>query len=117
MKEIVKNYYAIVFGITGGRTTAYRITIFILAVFCVLSLSGISLLLRDMLPVKQISIAFKFPYYIVTGIAMYILLYALYPASKIASKNQQKQTNYLLVLVTMLIAILLYGYSLFTSLA
>ncbi len=117
MKEIIKSYYAIIFGITGGRTAAHRIAIFIVATLCVLSLSGILLLTREMMPVKQIGIAFTFPYSLATEVGMFLLLYVMYPASKVASKNLQKNTNYMLVLLPALIAVLLYGYTLFTKIA
>jgi hypothetical protein len=113
MKEIIKNYYSIAFGLTGVKSTSYYFALLVVAALSLTSLSGISLLLQEIAPTKPILVAFKFPYHLAVGAILFLLLYMLYPSSKIAYKNPNKATNYGLIILSLAIAGTLYGYSFF----
>ena len=114
MKEIIKNYYTLIYGITGGRTAAYRLAIFFVSIVSFTAISGLTKLLKVMLPFStSIREAFLYPFGLATWSAMFVLLYLLYPMSQVSVRNPNVKPSYLLVILSASVAILLYGYGVF----
>ena len=115
MKEILRNYYLVAFGLTGVKSTSYYISVFAVSLICLISLSGLALLLKDFGGIRNILIIFTFPYFIGVEILLYLILKKAYPTNKIAYKNPNKPTNYFLAILTLSVAIAVGGYIWFAS--
>lgn len=112
MKEIVKNYYNIFFGLTGIKKTSYYIAIVLVSCMCIIVLSGLVRLLEGLIP-RFINIGFIFPYYFATLLLIIYLISRAANQMRVIYKENDKKVNVISILLTLIITASAVSYMVF----
>ena len=115
MKQIIANYYLLFFKISNSKPVSYLAAVLIVTILSIITLCGISTLLEDMLPTKAAVQIFSFPYCLISGAVLFLLYLLTLPQTKFASRSMSKAPNYTRIILTLVISIALFSYSLFLS--
>lgn len=116
MKPLTLEAYKLLYFLTGSKVFSYYSAVVIVTVLNVIVLMGLSLLLDGVLPTKAILVIFKFPFYIATGVGLFLINLKVAPMSFMELANHV-QVRYLKLLVYVIVAVIILGYKMLLKIA
>ena len=116
MKEVIKNYYSIIFRLTGAKTISYYCSVIIVSILCLVCLIGLAMLLDGFPSLNIIQFLFKYPNFIGVYVIVFLLNLTVAPISKVA-KRDKKKINIVLVILSLVISLIVYFYIMFVHIA
>ena len=109
MKPLTLEAYKLLYFLTGSKVFSYYAAVVIVTILTTIVLMGLSILLEGIIPTKSLQILFKFPYFVGTGIALFLLNLKLVPMSFMELTNHVK-VRYIKLLLYVAVAIIILAY-------
>ena len=116
MKPLTLEAYKLLYFLTGSQVFSYYVAVVIVTVLNVIVLMGLSLLLDGILPTRALMVLFKFPFFIGTGLALFVVNLKVVPLSFMELTNHV-QVRYLKLLIYVIVAVLILAYKMVLKIA
>jgi hypothetical protein len=111
MKLLVVDLYRLMYRITGENTSAIIVTLIYVTVLNLVVLYGLGILLQGMPVANIIRVLFKFPVYIVTVIAIFLINIWVMSPFKDIKKERNNKINYWGMIMYTTIAVVFIVYA------